>query len=523
MILDLKNLPNDTALLHQIITDLVDALTRERAELDLKKAELALIKAKLYGKSSEKLKKQAEELEQQIEEAESQLAQDLPNQAQDEPEDDQSDEESVSSTTPKNKPKRKKLPEHLERQEVMLNPDPKCASCGGEKFRTIGNDRSETLEYIPSSFKVISYTRPRCACRSCDTIVQSHPPSAAIDKGKAGPGLLAHIMVQKYCNHLPFYRQSQMYEREGIELSRSTMASWAGQISRLLKPVIEQLKIEIFASKVVHGDDTPIKVLAPGTGKTKTGRLWTYVRDGRNHGDQTPPAVCYFYSPDRKAERPASHLQGFSGVFQADAYGGYDQLYICDENNIAKILEAACWAHSRRKFYEVTVGTTNSNIAFRVLEQISEIYQIEEEIRGLGPDARKDARQARSKLLVVQLFADFKKSVTQLPAKSPTAKAINYCLNNQVALMRFLDDGRIEIDNNAAERAMRTVALGRKNWLFAGSDEGGETAADMYSLIETAKLNGINPWKDLATVLAVIQDYNSAKLSELLPWNIKLE
>jgi transposase len=523
MILDLKNLPSDKALLHQIIIDLVATLTSEREELALKKAELALLKAKLYGKSSEKLKKQIDELEQQIEDTESSLAQDLLQTHEDETEDSTSNAATDIPTTPKNKPKRKKLPEHLERKEVVLNPDPKCPSCGGEKFRTISNDTSETLEYIPSSFKVIRYNRPRCACVLCETIVQAYPPAAAIDKGKAGPGLLAHILVQKYCNHLPFYRQSQIYDREGIELSRSTMASWAGQIARLITPLIDELKKSIFAASHIHGDDTTIKVLAPGSGKTKTGRLWVYVRDGRNHGDLTPPAVCYFYSPDRKGERPASHLKDFTGIFHADAYAGYDQIYKLDENDVARILEAACWAHTRRKFYEITVGTTNANIAFRTLELMGEIYRIEDEIRGQLPEARRAVRQERSKALVLQLFETWQKYYAGLPKKSPTALAISYATNNQVALMRFLDDGCIEIDNNAAERAMRSVALGRKNWLFAGSDGGGETAANMYSLIETAKLNNINPWVYLKTVLERIQDYNSSKLAELLPWNIKLE
>lgn len=522
MILDLKNLPSDNALLHQIIIDLVATLHSKDEELELKKAELALLKAKIYGKSSEKLSKQIDELEQQIEDTEASIAQDAPEAPQDEDESDANNEAIDKATTQKNKPKRKKLPTHLDRKEVVLNPDPKCPECGGEKFRTIASDTSETLEYIPSSFKVISYIRPRCACVLCESIVQAYPPNHAIDKGKAGPGLLAHILVQKYCNHLPFYRQNQIYEREGIDLSRSTMASWAGQISRLLTPLIDELKKSIFASQHIHGDDTTIKVLAPGLGKTKTCRLWTYVRDGRNYGDLTPPAVCYFYSPDRKGERPLAHLQDFTGVLHADAYGGYDKLYEPDQNDVVRILEAACWAHTRRKFYEITVDTSNANIAFKAIELMGEIYAIEDEIRGLDPETRKAVRQARSKPLVLQLFGDWQKYYSGLPKKSPTALAINYATNNEVALMRFLDDGRIEIDNNAAERAMRSVALGRKNWLFAGSDTGGETAADMYSLIETAKLNGVNPQAYLKTVLERIQDHNSSKLADLLPWNIIL-
>jgi len=512
MILDLKNLPSGDAILHQIIIDLVEQMTSLQEQL-------ALLKAKSFGKSSEKLNKQIDELEQRIEESEF-LNEEL---AQITEKDGEVSDEAATQVSSKNHPKRQKLPDHLERTDVVLNPDPICPLCGSEKFRTISSDISETLEYIPSSFKVIRNIRPRCACINCETIVQAYPASGAIDKGKAGPGLLAHILVQKYCNHLPLYRQSQIYKREDIDLPRSTMAGWAGQCSRLLQPLIDELKKSVFSASQIHGDDTPIKVLAPGVGKTKIGRIWTYVRDGRPYGDLTPPAVCYFYSPDRKGERPFNHLKDFRGVLHADAYGGYDQIYKSDDNSVARIIEAACWAHTRRKFYEVTINNDKAHIAFKTLEQIAAIYKIEEEIRGLDPDERRKYRQERSKGLVQKLFIDWKKFYNELPKKSSTAQAISYAMNNEVALMRFLDDGKIEIDNNAAERAMRSIAVGRKNWLFAGSDRGGDTAAAMYSLIETAKLNNINPWKYLQKVLGTIQDHNSTKIAELLPWNLKLE
>ena len=527
MKIDLKNLPSGDEFTHRIITDLVAALIAKDEELELKKAELVLLRAKLYGKSSEKIKKRIDDLTQQIEEDEAALAEAIPalNQEQEaelEPNEEPETKPETSSTIDgKNKPKRKKLPSHLERSDVVLNPDPKCPSCGGEDFRKISDDISETLEYVPSSFKVMRHIRPRCACINCETIVQAYPKSGGIDKSKAGPGLLAHILVQKYCNHLPFYRQSEIYAREEIELSRSTMASWAGQCSRLLAPVIVELKKSVFSSYYIHGDDTPIKVLAPGFGKTKLGRIWAYVRDGRPCGDLTPPAVCYFYSPDRKGERPFNHLKDFTGVLHADAYSGYDKIYQqTDKNNETKVTEAACWAHTRRKFYEVTLNSDNAVIAFSSIEQIGKIYAIEQEIRGLDPGRRREERQSRSRELVDKLFAYWKKLYHELPKKSGTAQAINYAMNNEDALYRFLDDGRIEIDNNAAERAMRSIAIGRKNWLFAGSDRGGETAADIYSLIETAKMNGLNPWQYLRHVLSVIQDYNSTKIAELLPWNL---
>jgi transposase len=497
MNIDLKNLPSDTDLLHQIIADLV------HINVSLEE-QLKLLKAKRFGKSSEKLEKQIEELELRIEINE--LDKDL-----------------EVTQKQQNRSRRLKIPDHLPREDVVLNPDSQCPDCGGQDFRKIDDDTSETLEYVPSSFKVIRHIRPRCACTNCEKIIQAFAPSKAIDKGKAGSGLLAHILVQKYCNHLPMYRQSQIYEREGVEISRNTMTGWAKQCSALFTSLIDELKKSVFASELLHGDDTPVKVLAPGLGKTKTGRIWTYVRDGRPCGDKTPPAVIYYYSPDRKGIRPEEHLKDFSGVLHADAYAGYNKLYISGDNPDATITEAACWAHARRKFYEITVANEKANIAISVLEQISEIYKIESDIRGLAPDQRLKHRQQYSKKLVDELFANLKKYRDKLSKKSSTVKAINYAMNNQVALMRFLENGQIEIDNNAAERAMRSIAIGRKNWLFAGSDQGGHIAANIYSLIETAKLNNINPWLYLEKVLDSIQDYNSNKLHELLPWNIKLE
>lgn len=520
MQLDLKNLSSEPEpdILHQIIFNLeaeVSALKTKNQYLFTEnqslKEQLALLKAKRFGKSSEKLDKQIEELEQRIESNELDSIGDelkLNNNA--------------NTKATQGHSKRLQIPEHLPREDVIILPDPKCPDCGNEDFRKIADDISETLEYVPSSFKVIRHIRPRCACTDCDKIVQGFASSKAIDKGKAGSGLLAHILVQKYCNHLPMYRQSQIYAREGIELSRNTMIGWAKQCSSLLSPLIEVLRKSVFASDILHGDDTPVKVLAPGLGKTKTGRIWSYVRDGRPCGDKTPPAVVYYYSPDRKGIRPEEHLADFSGVLHADAYSGYNNIYNSSDNPDANITEAGCWAHARRKFYELTISNNKANIAIDALDQISEIYKIESDIRGLDPDKRLEHRQRRSKKLVDTLFANLRKYRDKLPKKSGTFKAINYAMNHQEALMRFLENGRIEIDNNAAERAMRSIAIGRKNWLFAGSDQGGHVSANIYSLIETAKLNDINPWQYLAKVFDVIQDYNSNKLHELLPWNIKL-
>ena len=506
MKIDLSNLPSGDIILHQMITDLVsEVISLKDQNLSLQE-QLALLKKQRFGQSSEKLDNQIADLEAQIEESELSAS--------------EHNIEQVERS--KDIPKRTKLPESLERIDEILNPDPICPECGKEEFRTIADDISESLDYIPSSFKVIRYIRPRCVCINCEKVVQAYPASKPIAKGMASPGLLSHILVQKYCNHLPFYRQSEIYEREGIELSRSSMASWAGQCSALLRPLIEEIRKSIFLSSHIHGDDTIVRVLAPGLGKTKTGRIWTYVRDGRKYGDTTPPAICYFYSPDRKGIRPILHLKDFNGTLHADAYAGYNQLYIGGGNKDAKITEAACWAHTRRKFYEVTVNNPNTKIATKTLEEISRIYKTEELVSGLDPGKRYEVRQDQSMDSVNRLFENWKKWQKDLPKKSSTGKAICYALNNEEALKRFLHDGKIEIDNNAAERAMRGIALGRKNWLFAGSDTGGETVASICTLIETAKINGVNPWKYLKQVLTQIQDHKANKIAELLPWNINL-
>jgi transposase len=498
MNLDLDNLPEDVPSLQQIIKD----LAMKVIELS---AKLAVLRAKKYRHSSEKIDKDIKDLEYQIEETECLLL-----------------KAGVSLEKAKDQPKRKPLPENLPRTDVVLAPDPLCPSCGGADFRKIGDDISEVLDYVPSSLKVIRYVRPRCACVACDTIVQAYPHSKAIDKGKAGAGLLAHVLIQKYQDHLPLYRQSQIFEREGIDLSRSTLSRWAVACSQLLNPLIDEIKNFVFSGTHIHGDDTPVKVLAPGLGKTKTGRIWTYVRDGRPYGDDSPPAACYFYSPDRKGIRPKEHLQDFKGIFHADAYGGFDALYQSEKNKESPILEAACWAHTRRKFYEVTLTTDKAVVATSVLEIIGEIYTIEQEIRGQSPPERHQQRQTRSKPLVDSLFQLLLKYKNQVPMKSLTGKGISYALNNRIALERFLDDGKIEIDNNAAERSIRSIALGRKNWLFAGADTGGEAAARIYTLIETLKLNNINPQTYLTKIFELIQDHPMSKIKDLLPWNIKL-
>ena len=470
--------------------------------------ELRLLKKKSFGKKSERVVRQLEELEGVIEEREMSLCLNGGYKIVE------------KKRGEKGKAKRKKFSESLPREEIIVESESRCPECGGEEFRKIEDDVSEVLEYVPASFKVIKYVRERSACICCEKIVQAEAASKTIDKGNAGPGLLSHVILQKYCDHLPFYRQSEMFEREGIEIARSTMAGWAGRVATLLKPLAEKIKEVVMEASEIHGDDTPIKVLDALKGKSKTGRIWTYLKDGRPHGDCSPAAILYYYSPDRKGIRPQEHLEGYEGVLHADAYAGYNALYEGTAENPGVITEAGCWAHTRRKFYEITVASDNATIAYEVVEQIAKIYEIEEEIRGELPEIRLQARQERSKVLVDELFEGFRDVKKKLSQKGRTAKAIQYALNNEEALKRFLVNGRIEIDNNSAERALRKVALGRKNWLFAGSDQGGHTAATFYTIIETARINGVNPWLYLKKVLSVIQDYNSQKLHELLPWNI---
>jgi transposase len=396
---------------------------------------------------------------------------------------------------------------------TILPKETACPDCGG-KLKALGEDVSEMLEYVPAHFQVIRQVRPKLACSRCDKIVQAEAPSRPIARGLAGPGLLAHVVVSKYCDHLPLYRQEEIYAREGVELERATLADWVGGTSQLLAPLVEALRRHVMTATKLHADDTPVPVLAPGLGRTKTGRLWTYVRDDRPAGDATPPAVWFAYSPDRKGEHPQAHLRQFSGTLQADAYAGYDHLY-----ESGSIREAGCWAHVRRKFYDLQVAH-KSPVAQEALERIGALYAIEDEIRGRPPNERREIRQARARPLLESLRAWLESCLTKLSKKSDTTVAVKYALGRWEALTRYAEDGGLEIDNNAAERALRAVALGRKNYLFAGSDAGGERAAALYSLIGTAKLNSLDPEAYLRHVLSRIADHPINRIEELLPWNV---
>jgi transposase len=414
------------------------------------------------------------------------------------------------------KPARKPLPEHLPREQVVHQPACCCPDCGGA-LRRIGEDVSEVLEYVPEHFKVVRHVRPKLSCPSCQCIVQVSAPVRPIARGLAGPGLLAHVLVAKYADHLPLYRQAQIYARQGIELDRSTLADWVGDCSRLLTPLVEALGRYVVDTPKLHADDTPVPVLDPGRGKTRTGRLWTYVRDDRPAGSTDPPAVLFRYSPDRKGERVQAHLKRFQGMLQADGYAGFDGLYADGH-----MLEVGCWAHVRRKFYDFHLNT-QSPVAAEALRRIGELYAIEEEIRGRLPEVRASVRRARAGPLLDDLKAWLEAQLARVSKKSELAVAIRYALTRWVALTRYRDDGRLEIDNNAAERALRAVALGRKNYLFAGSDAGGEHAAALYSLIGTAKLIGIDPEAYLRHVLERIAEHPINRIHELLPWAVSPE
>ena len=454
-------LPDDTQALKQIIAAMAQDAVNAQAEIAKLRFQLARYRRAEFGRSSEKLAREADQLELAIETLETDQA------------------ERVAAASPMvvaaieaaaaaQKPARRPLPEHLPREDLTHSAPCACPSCGGA-LRLIGEDITETLDYVPGRFKVIRHIRAKLSCRACDTVVAAPAPDHPIARGRAGAGLLAHIVVSKYDDHLPLYRQAEIFAREGVDLETSTLSGWVGATAAVLSPLIDALGMDVMASDTLHVDDTPVPVLAPGSGKTKTGRLWTYVRDERPFAGKRPPAALFFYSPDRKGEHPQAHLKDFRGIIHVDAYAGFNELFVGN-----RIAEAGCWAHVRRKFFDVHAATSLP-IAREALDRIGQLYRLEETITGAPPDDRRRERQRRSKPIAEALRGWADETLRKLSRKSELAAAFRYMRARWAALVRCFDDGRLALDNNPAERALRCVAIGRKNYLFAGSDAGGAT------------------------------------------------
>jgi transposase len=408
------------------------------------------------------------------------------------------------------------LPRREERHEPATCA---CPRCGSERLRKVGEDVTEVLEYVPGRFEVVRHVRPAYSCAKCEAMAQVLMPAMPIPRAIAGASVLAHVIVAKYADHLPLYRQAEIYARDGLDLDRGTLADWVGKAAWLLRPLADRIGEHVMAGTVIHADDTPVPVLAPGNGKTRTGRLWIYLRDERPHAGPAPPAVLYRYTPDRKGERCREHLAPFSGHLHADGYAGFAELYESADGKPANVTEVACWAHVRRKFFDVHKAN-GSPIAHEALERIGALFDIERTIAGKPPDRRHIVRQSLAKEKLDRLAEWLDQQLKVLSGKSELAGAIRYARSRWDALTAYVDDGRLEISNNAAENAIRPVTLGRKNWLFAGSDAGGDRAAILYTLIRSAKLNGLEPEAWLRGVLTRIGEHSINRLDELLPWNM---
>jgi transposase len=534
---EIADLPDDVVALRA-------ALTAERARLQEIAAELAVARAKasedmaliahqklriaklerqIYGPRSERSERLIDQLALQFEELAATAT-----------EDELAAETAVAKTTTvagfeRKRPERNTFPEHLPRERVVIAPPTVCECCGGTRLHKLGEDVTRTLESIPRQWKVIETVREKFTCRDCEKISQAPAPFHVIPRGWAGPSLLAMIAFEKFGQHQPLNRQAERYALEGVPISLSTMADAVGACCTVLDPVLKRIEAHVMAAERLHGDDTTVPVLAKG--KTVTGRVWVYVRDDRPWGGPSPPAAIFYYSRDRKGEHPQHHLAGYSGLFQADAFDGYRALYVPDRSP-GPILEAGCWVHARRPFFAMADLAENarrkaagkreivlSPIAIEVVRRIDALFEIERTINGKTAEERRRVRQELSKPLVDELHIYMREQRAKLSRSHDVAKAIDYILKRWTAFTRFLDDGRVCLSNNAAERAVRGLALGRKSWLFCGSDRGGHRAAAMYSLIITAKMNDIDPQAWLADVLARIATHPAHRLDELLPWN----
>ena len=496
MLNNLESLPTDPAELQDMVTLLAKELKNRDLKITDLKHQLAGHNRHRFGSKSESL----DQLQLFVENEEIAAAT------------EETDTPETETSEPKKKPKRKPLPEHLERNEQVLTLGDDCSRCGGS-LKTLGEDVTEELEYVPGRFVVNKIIRPRMACSCCEAVLQATMPSRPRERGRPGPGLLAHVLVSKYCDHLPLYRQSQIYKREGIDLDRSTMADWVGKSTALLEPLADAIGKHVRQGQALFADDTPIKMLAPGNKRTKTARVWAYVRDERPWDGQAPPGAWYQFTIDRKGEHPVRHLSNYKGWVHADGYAGFNGVFGED-----KASEVACMAHARRKFVDVQ-QSQGSAIAEEAIKRIAKLYGIENEARGRSPAERVAIRQKKAKPIFDELETWLHMQLPKLSGKSPLARAIRYALTRMQKTRSYLDNGFLELDNNTCERAVKPVAIGKKNWMFAGSERGGKAMAIAFTLIETAKLNGIDPQAWLTDILGRIADHKINRIDELLPWN----
>jgi transposase len=497
--------------------------SEDMALIAAQKLQIAKLQRQVYGQKSERSSRLVEQLALTFEELEASAT-----------EDELAAEQAAARTTSvagftRKRSERNTFPEHLPRERVVIGAPTSCACCGGSRLRKLGEDVTQTLETTPRQWKVIETVREKFSCRDCEKITQAPAPFHVVPRGWAGPSLLAMIAFEKFGQHQPLNRQAERYALEGAPIALSTMADAIGSISSALDPLRRLVETHVLAAERLHGDDTTVPVLAKG--KTDTGRCWVYVRDDAPFGGAGPPAAMFYYSRDRKGEHPQRHLAGYSGILQADAYDGYNRLYLADRKP-GPIREAACWSHGRRPFFIMADIEANarrkaagkkeiplSPIAMEIVRRIDELFAIERSIKGKSADERLAVRQASSRSLVDALETYMRGQLSRLSRGHDLAKAMQYMLKRWPAFTLFLKDGRVCLSNNAAERGLRGIALGRKSWLFCGSDRGGERAAAIYSLIVTAKMNGVDPQAWLADVLARIAAHPAHRLDELLPWN----
>jgi len=524
---DSEPLPDDIDALKAEVAAARARAAADQALIAHQQLQIAKLRHQLYGQRSERAARLIEQMELGLEELEAAAT-----------EDEIAAEQAAARTTnvtafARKRPSRQPFPEHLPRERVVEPAPATCLCCGSARLRKLGEDVTETLEVIPRSWKVIQHVREKFTCRDCEAISQPPAPFHPTPRGWAGPSLLAMIMFEKFGQHQPLNRQAERYAREGVKLSLSTLADQVGACTAALIPLFDRLRRHVMAAERLHGDDTTVPVLA--CGKTDIARAWVYVRDDRPFGGPAPPAAVFYYSRDRSGEHPQAHLVGYAGILQADAYGGYGKLYEAARSP-GLILEAGCWAHARRKFFVLAdvesaakkkaqgkQAAVLSPLCLEAIQRIDKLFDIERGINGCSADQRWAVRQELSAPLVANLHTWMNEERRKLSGSNDVAKAMDYMLKRWAVFVRFLDDGRICITNNAAERALRGIALGRKSWLFAGSDRGGQRAAVMYSLIVSAKMNDVDPQAWLAHVLANIAQHPVSRLDDLLPWNWRAE